>query len=87
MDKESQKTPIFPKGVEHLFKTDSSAGFEVLRQVAQRIVTFTDTFVQMKTKLLNFNKEISPEYKEKMEKIIDFLLRKEKDLQGAVFGS
>ncbi len=72
--------------VGHLFRTEHSTGFEILRQVAQRIVTFTDTFVQMKTKLLTIDQDISPEYKGKMKEIFGFLSVKEKNLQEAVLG-
>ncbi len=71
--------------VEDLFKANDSAGFDLLSQVAQKIVTLSDAFAQMKNKLLNIHNEVGAEHKEKMEKLVEFIPKHEAKLQDAVF--
>ena len=70
-----------------LFKTDHSAGFEILRQVCQRIVTLNDIFIRMKNKILNIYSETRPENQRKMEKLFSLMLKNEEELKRKGFGN
>jgi len=71
--------------VSNLFTNHYSAGFELLRQVAQRIVLLTGTFAEMKEKFFHIDKNIDPELRDKMQQLVDFLIEKEKSIQEAIF--
>ena len=73
--------------VRNLFASDHSAGFDLLRQVAERLVGLTDTFVSMKARLMTIDKKTAPEFREKMEKIVRLVQEKEADLHQAIYKS
>lgn len=73
--------------VKNLFKSDHSAGFDLLRQVVERVVGLTDTFVSMKARFMTIDKDIAPEFRDKMEKIVGFVREKEADLHQAIYKS
>jgi len=70
-----------------LFKTDHSTGFEILRQISQRIVKLNEIFARMKNKILNIYSAISQDNKRKMENLFTIMMEKEEELKRKGFGS
>jgi CRP-like cAMP-binding protein len=70
--------------IRQLFGTEQEAGYELLRQVAQRIVDFTATFVEIKAKILNLHAVIDAKYKDKVEQLVDVMHQQERNLQIAL---
>ncbi len=70
--------------VRNLFRTERSAGYEILKQTAEKIVILTTIFVEMKDKLFGIAESIGGEHKEGMKKLTDFLTKKESDLREAL---
>ncbi len=70
--------------VRNLFRTERSAGYEILKQIAEKIVMLTRTFVDMKGKLFGIAESISGEHKEGMKKLTDLLVQREKDLRATL---
>ncbi len=71
--------------VASLFKSHRAAGYELLQQVAQRIVLLNDTFVEMKNRFMHIDENIEPALKDKMQQLVNFVREKEQSIQEAIF--
>ncbi len=63
--------------VSNLLSNDK-LGLELLSQIAERIVQYTDIYVKMKSRFLSMDNNIAPIYRQRMQKVVSLMQEQEK---------